>query len=185
MHEGVLSWLDPGNNQAFFAGTCSATINVDTIYLAARDHKLPFFKNIRHAPQPKGPGGSPVYQEGIAIGINARSKNIAAAKALLRVFFEPKTFAAWLRDGEAYITSPLARYSLAEYLPKDPIIRDIPTYQADSRMPGWPGPFGPKPAEAMNKFIIVDMMAKAAQGENTRDIIKWGVEEYKQIYAKK
>jgi multiple sugar transport system substrate-binding protein len=184
MHEGVLSWLDPSNNQAFFAGTCSATINVDTIYLAARDQKLPWVKNMRHAPQPKGPGGQPVYQEGIAVGINARSKNIAAAKALLRAFFDSKNFGAWLKDGEAYITSPLSRYSMAEYLPADPIIKEIPTYQADSRMPGWPGPFGPKPAEAMNKFIIVNMMAKAAQGENTRDIIKWGVDEYKQIYAK-
>ena len=36
MDPGVTAWLDPDNNQAFLAGKVSATVNVNTIYLAAR-----------------------------------------------------------------------------------------------------------------------------------------------------
>ncbi len=37
MDPAVLGWLDPDNNQAFLTDQCSATVNVNTIYLAARD----------------------------------------------------------------------------------------------------------------------------------------------------
>src|SRR4028119_558799 len=36
MDQGSTAWLDPDNNQAFLAGKVSATVNVNTIYLAAR-----------------------------------------------------------------------------------------------------------------------------------------------------
>jgi multiple sugar transport system substrate-binding protein len=36
MDPGVTAWLDPDNNQAFLAGKVSATVNVNTVYLAAR-----------------------------------------------------------------------------------------------------------------------------------------------------
>jgi multiple sugar transport system substrate-binding protein len=181
MHEGCLAWGDAENNQAFFAETCSATINVNTIYLEAVRQGLEWAELMRHVEQPEGPGGRPVYQEGLALAINAESENIDASKALLRAFFDSANFGEWLKEGEAYITSPLERYTHDEYLPEDPIIRDIPTYQKDPRMAGWPGPYGPAPAEAIQKYIIVDMMAKAASGENIKDIIQWGVQEWENI----
>lgn len=182
LHDGVLSWMDPSNNQAFLADTCSAIINTDTAYISARDQKLPFASAIRHAPQPQGPGGRPAYQEGMSLGINAKSKNIGAAKAILRLFFEPGNFGAWLKEAEAYAIAPLAKYQADEYMPADPVLKPVAKMVADGRMPGWPGPFTPKAAEALNKFIIIDMMAKAAQGQNVKDVIAWGVNEYKQIY---
>src|SRR5687768_401156 len=55
MDPAVTAWLDPDNNQAFIAGKVSATTNVNTIYLAARDaaatdpEKKKLVENMDHA----------------------------------------------------------------------------------------------------------------------------------------
>ncbi len=38
---GTTAWLDPDNNQAFLSGKCSATVNVNTIYLSPRARRRP------------------------------------------------------------------------------------------------------------------------------------------------
>ena len=60
---GTTAWLDPDNNQAFLTGKISATVNVNTIYLAsrtaaatdpARKHMI---ENMAHGNWPSGPAG--------------------------------------------------------------------------------------------------------------------------------
>ncbi len=66
MDPSVLSWLDPDNNQAFLTEQCSATTNVNTIYLSARDaadqKNDQTMKHIAdsmdHANWPQGPAGT-------------------------------------------------------------------------------------------------------------------------------
>ena len=63
MDPGVTAWLDPDNNQAFLAGKVSATVNVNTVYLAARaaaptdPAKKMLIDNMDHANWPAGPAG--------------------------------------------------------------------------------------------------------------------------------
>jgi multiple sugar transport system substrate-binding protein len=41
---------------------------------------------------------------------------------------------------------------------------------------------GKKPAEALTKYIITDMYAKAVQGMTAEDAVKWAEGELKKIY---
>ncbi len=53
----------------------------------------------------------------------------------------------------------------------------------DSRWAGYAGPPGRKASEAMAKYIIVDMFAKAIQGTSPEEALKWGTEELKKAYS--
>ena len=49
--------------------------------------------------------------------------------------------------------------------------------------PGFAGLPNQKAAEALTKYIITDMYAKAAQGTATDEAVKWAEGELKKIYA--
>ena len=49
--------------------------------------------------------------------------------------------------------------------------------------PGFAGPAGKQAAEALTKYVIVDMYAKAIQGASAEDSVKWAEGELKKIYA--
>jgi multiple sugar transport system substrate-binding protein len=51
------------------------------------------------------------------------------------------------------------------------------------QLPGYAGPTGPKAAEALSKYIITDMYAKAIQGETAEDAVKGAESELKKIYG--
>jgi hypothetical protein len=65
----------------------------------------------------------------------------------------------------------------------DPVLlpfRDVP-YKA--RLPGYSGPPGPASAEAITKYTITQMYARAVQGMPAEDAVKWAHEELVKIYA--
>ena len=45
------------------------------------------------------------------------------------------------------------------------------------------GPAGPKAAEVLSKYIIVDMYAKAVQGMPAEDAVKWADGEVRKVYG--
>ena len=47
--------------------------------------------------------------------------------------------------------------------------------------PGWPGPWGRKAAEAVSKYVVTDMYAKAIQGMPAEDAVKWAHAELQKI----
>jgi multiple sugar transport system substrate-binding protein len=51
------------------------------------------------------------------------------------------------------------------------------------RAPGWPGPSNRKAAEAISKYVITDMYAKAVQGMTAEDAVKWAHAELTKIYS--
>ena len=65
--------------------------------------------------------------------------------------------------------------------PKLEIVRQIPKYV---RMPGYPGPPTRYAAEAMVKYVIVNMFARACKGMSTTETIKQTESELKEIYGK-
>jgi multiple sugar transport system substrate-binding protein len=50
------------------------------------------------------------------------------------------------------------------------------------RAPGWPGPASRKAAEAISKYVITDMYAKAVQGMSAEDAVKWAHAELVKIH---
>jgi multiple sugar transport system substrate-binding protein len=50
-------------------------------------------------------------------------------------------------------------------------------------MTGYAGPPGRSAAEAVTKYIIVDMYAKAIQGMPAEDAVKWAHGELVKIYS--
>ena len=51
------------------------------------------------------------------------------------------------------------------------------------RVYGYAGPAGPKAAEVLSKYIIVDMYAKAVQGMPAEDAVKWAEGEVQEVYG--
>ena len=65
----------------------------------------------------------------------------------------------------------------------DPVMlpfRDIP-YKA--RLAGYAGPPGPASANAITKYVMTDMYAKAVQGMAAEDAVKWAHQEFVKLYA--
>ncbi len=49
--------------------------------------------------------------------------------------------------------------------------------------PGFAGPPNAKAAEALSKYIITDMYAKAVQGMPAEEAVKWAETELKKVYG--
>ena len=52
-----------------------------------------------------------------------------------------------------------------------------------ARQVGFAGPPGRKATEALSKYILVDMFAKAIQGMRAEDAVSWASGEMKKIYG--
>jgi multiple sugar transport system substrate-binding protein len=53
---------------------------------------------------------------------------------------------------------------------------------ASAHLPGWPAAPGRAASESLAKYVIVDMFAKAAQGQPTKSVISDAAAQIKQIY---
>ena len=65
----------------------------------------------------------------------------------------------------------------------DPVMAPFRTAAESGRFAGYAGPAGRAAAEAISKFIIVDMYTKAVQGMPPEDAVKWAHGELVKIYA--
>jgi len=65
-----------------------------------------------------------------------------------------------------------------EAWPTDPKLASARTLAKTTRLPGSPGPYTSIVGAAQNKFIIIDMFAKVAQGSSPKDAIAFAVNEY-------
>ena len=66
---------------------------------------------------------------------------------------------------------------------EDPIMAPFRDVILTSRAPGWPGPSSRKAAEAVSKYIITDMYAKAVQGMSAEEAVKWAAGEVQKVYS--
>ncbi|MGQ9694244.1 MAG: hypothetical protein ACUVWV_05820 [Thermodesulfobacteriota bacterium] len=97
---------------------------------------------------------------------------------------EPKQYSAWIGIGEGMMAGLLNFYEDDPVWKKDSkleTIRQIPKYV---RMPGYPASPSRPAAEAMVKFVIVNMFARACKGMSTSETIKIAESELKEIYGK-
>jgi len=182
--DDVFSWDDSSNNRAFLAEAISVTGNAASIYWAEKKNAPHLREVTSHALWPKGPAGRFGYSTAMGLGIFKFSKVQKEAKAFITWLIQPKQYSAWIGVGEGQIAGLANFYEDDPVWKKDPkleVIREIPRYV---RMPGYPAPPSRPAAEAMVKYVVVNMFARAAKGMATAETIKIAESELKEIYGK-
>ena len=188
--EGALSWDDAGNNRAFLANTISSTSNAASIYLLARSKPdtyltetgTPMYKDIFHAPLPKGPAGQFSYHVPFSNIVPAYTSNQKAAKDFLRWFQSEPIYEQWFTSQQGFSVGSTKVWEQDPLWKIDPVVAPFRTAAESGRFAGYAGPAGRAAAETISKFIIVDMYTKAVQGMAPEDSVKWAHGELLKIY---
>jgi multiple sugar transport system substrate-binding protein len=182
--DDILSWDDSSNNRAFLAEAVSVTGNAASIYWAEKKNAPQLRAVTEHALWPQGPAGRFGYSTAISLGIFKFSKAQKEAKAFISWLLAPKQYSTWIGEGEGMIAGLLNFYEDDPLWKKDPkleVVRQIPKYV---RMPGYPAPPSRPAAEAMVKYVLVNMFARACKGMSTPETIRIAEGELKEIYSK-
>lgn len=182
-----LSWDDTGNNRAFLAGQVGWTINGSSVYYAAKNDAPEVFKDMNHQPMFGGPKAKTSFSTMVEHAIPKYSKNQKAAKELIGYLIKKDNYAKWFDVQISYLNGPTDFWGpdYAGWKTADPRLRPFADFAKYVRLPGYAGPPDAKAAEAMSKFIIVDMFARAVSGKDEpKAAVQWAVEQLKAIYEK-
>ena len=191
MDEGGLAWDDSSNNRAFLSGTICSTLNGASIYIEGlrkpaqyqTEDGKPMKDDMRHANNPKGPAGRVHFHGTQSNMLMGYSKNQKAAKDFLRWVHTPENYAGWFRVEKGFAAGPTRMWENDPVWKEDPIMLPFRDTAATARPTGYAGRPTQKAAEALNKYIIVDMYAKAVQGMSAEDAVKWAEGELKKVYS--
>lgn len=189
--EGGLAWDDSSNNRAFLSGTISSTQNGASIYIESvrkpkqymTDSGEEMRKDIRHSVLPGGPAGQFTFHTNHAMMVMGYSKNQKAATDFLRWFHTSSNFATWFGVQKGFVSGPTLKWEQHPVWNEDPVMAPFRDAAGSGRVAGHPGPSNQKAAEALNKYIIVDMYAKAVEGMAPEAAAAWAETELKKIYA--
>ncbi len=185
MFEDVLGWTDVNNNKAYLGEQISCTNNASSILVVAKRDFPEIGKVTDHGLNPTGPKGRFHMLNPQSHALAAHAPDPAAGKAFLRWLYDDKQLSAWLVAGDAYYAPFLHAYDNHPMWNAEP--RYIPYRESvkTSHLPGWPGPPSHAMSESVAKYVVVDMFAKACQGESTKSVIAAAVAQLKQIYKAK
>src|SRR5919204_458822 len=111
--------------------------------------------------------------------------DVNAAKAFLRWLYDDKQMSRWLASADAYYAPFLHAYDNHPMWNVEPRYLPYRDSLKTSHLPGWPGPVGHATSESVAKYVVVDMFAKACQGESTKNVIATAAGQLKQIYKAK
>ena len=185
--ESGLGWDDSANNRAFPAETISVTRNGASIYFVAKRNFVqkqdPFVKKLDHFLDPAGPAGRRHSMTSYARCVFKASKVQSAAKNYLRFCLKRENLDKLMRVNDGYINGPTPEWEEHSLWKEDPALSSFAHAPATSVTYGWPGPNDRKASEAVAKYILVDMFARAVQGESADGVTRWASSELKQIYG--
>ncbi|MGB9366901.1 MAG: extracellular solute-binding protein [Xanthobacteraceae bacterium] len=189
--EGGLAWDDTNNNRAFLSQTISATLNGASIYIESLRNPDKYISekgaqlktDILHAPLPKGPAGQYSMHTYFSHAIPNYSKNQKAAKDFLKWVHSKPVYEKWFISQKGFATPPTAEWEKHKLWDEDPVMTPYKIAGRLARAPGYAGRSDAKAAEALSKYIITDMYAKAVQGMPAEDAVKWAEAELKKIYG--
>ena len=184
--EGGLAWDGTSNNRAFLAETIAVTLNGASIYFVARNDPRKvapgFADRLGHFLIPEGPGGRYHGVGPFSNCIGRYSPNKEAARDYIRFVHQDDNFERFLVTNMGYINGPLPKWQEHPMWEEDPAItiyRELPRY---GRNLGYAGPYSRKSSEVFAKYIIVDLFARAVQGDSTRSVVEWAERELKAVY---
>jgi multiple sugar transport system substrate-binding protein len=182
--ETGLAWDDGANNRAFLAETIAATQNGASIFWVARNDKMPFLDDIGLDFMPAGPKGQIVLASSEYYAIMKYSKNVDAAKAFIRWQMQDAQWMPLFELMGSFICGVGPKQNDNPIWDKfPPVTRVFKGGPETFRGIGWPGPPSQKAGLAQAKYIIVDMFAKATQGESPESAVAWAEGELKTAYG--
>jgi multiple sugar transport system substrate-binding protein len=119
---GETAWDDAANNASFLAGTISMTLNVNTIYLPAKENNPEIAEAMNHGLPPEGPGGR------FGVGTlpwwgllkQAQGANLDASLKFMRDFFEVEQLSKFYIAGQGYLLPLQPGYADEPIWPEDP-----------------------------------------------------------------
>ena len=181
--ETGLSWDDSTNNRTFLAGSISVTLNGTSIYITAREKFPEIAQVMNHGANPRGPAGRFYHLATHESAVTKYSKNQKLAKEFIRWYMAKEQYGKWFDVMECYGMGPTAMWYDHPVWTKDPKLTPLRDLGKDARHPGYAGLPGQKASEALAKYIIVDMFAKAIQGVPPEEALRWATDELKKIYS--
>ena len=185
MLEDVLGWTDVNNNKAYLGEQVSCTNNASSILVVAKRDFPEIAKVTDHGLNPSGPKGRFHLMNPPGHCIMTYASDVAAAKDFLRWLYDDKQLSRWLASADAYYAPFLHAYDNHPMWNVEPRYLPYRDSLKTSHLPGWPGPVGHATSESVAKYVVVDMFAKACQGEATKSVIAAAAAQLKQIYKAK
>lgn len=149
----------------------------------------PIDSGLWHHRQRSGQGRGPTGRFGVhnnfSFSVTSFSKNQAGAKELIAYLMAEKQLDEWLAAGKTFEVGPTLRFADHPAFDKDRkllAMRDV-LKNVTAMWWGWPRPPSAASAEAMVRYTIVDMFAKACSGEyKPAESVKWAESELRRIY---
>ena len=189
--EGGLAWDDSSNNRAFLSGTIAATLNGASIYIESlnkpaqyrTENDKPLKDDVQHARLPAGPGGQYAFHGSQSTMVMGYSRNQKAALDFLGWFHTPANYEPWFTVQKGFSCGPTKVWETSKMWDADPVMTPYRDAAQFGRVPGFAGRPNQKAAEALTKYIVVDMYAKAVQGLPAEESVKWAEGELKKIYS--
>jgi multiple sugar transport system substrate-binding protein len=181
----VFSWDDASDNRYLASGVACWIHDAISAYRTTEDTNPDVFKQTQIAMEPAGPNGKRVSVSAANVYMIWKfSKNQQAAKEFLAHFMDSDL--EGMKQSRGY-NMP---YLLGNAKKPMPIIGADPKMQILQDFPkivafyGYPGPFTTPIQEVVNLFVVPDMFTRVARGQSVEDVMKWGVGEYRRIFAK-
>jgi multiple sugar transport system substrate-binding protein len=184
MTPDVLSWGDPHNNRAYLAGQISWTQNGASIYYVAKKEQPEIAKNTNNAPAPKGPAGAFTLTGPGVLDTLSYSKVRDETMQFVDWVTDLKQSWDWIQVGDGYFVGVLKKFEDSPMWGKDPKMLEFKRVAPTAHTEGFPAKPSKASGEAILKFIIKDMFAKAISGESTDSAVTWAEGQLKEIYAK-
>jgi multiple sugar transport system substrate-binding protein len=183
---GGFAWDDSSNNRAFLGQTIGTTLNGASIYFVAKntpDQYPGFAAKLNHFLNPEGPAGRFHFMGPRELSIMEYSPNKEAAAEYIRWFLQDDNFSEFMTVNEGYIQGLTPKWETHPVWQSDPAIAIYATNARYGRSPGYAGAWNRESGEAQEKYIITDMFARAARGEDPKEIAAWGQQELENVYG--
>ena len=181
----VFSWDDASDNRYLASGVACWIHDAISAYRTTEDTNPEVFKATHLAMEPAGPNGKRVSVSAANVYMVWKfSKNQQAAKEFLTHFMDNDP--EGMKQSRGY-NMP---YLLGNAKKPMPVIGADPKLQILQDFPkivafyGYPGPFTTPIQEVVNLFVVPDMFTRMARGQNVEEVMKWGLGEYRRIFAK-
>ena len=167
---GTIAWGDISNNRAYAANECWLTSNGVSLYFALKNDPATraIAEDTEHTELPHGVAGgwpsAPLTLNGMVF---KHSRYPNAAKAFLAFMLEAEQYEPWLDANLGYWAHPLNAYRSAGVWTSDPKIAIFRDSMNNKFWNGYKGPITEASATASNEYLLVQMFASVASGQNS------------------
>jgi multiple sugar transport system substrate-binding protein len=185
MISGVASWDDSNNNKAYLAGQLGATSNGISIYYSAQSDAPDVAADTMTAEFPIGPVGKPTQFHQISqFMVYAYTPYPNAAKEYIKFMMAPEQYQPWMVASEGYVSPPLENYTQDPFWTSKPQYTPYRDAAKNMLWDGYSGPMGIQSSQALADYVVVDMVARAATGQQSpKDSANQAAAQLKRIYG--